>query len=65
MSPEEQANQITDVMAAAAQTAYSGPALIHSIRDVDSADTGYREENFGALARSDWQPKYAAGVLAR
>lgn len=65
VSPEGQAQQITDVLAASAATGYSGPAFIYSIRDVNSADPGNRESNFGALLTSDWQPKYAAGVLAR
>lgn len=65
VSPEEQAKQITDVLAAAAQSGSSGPAFIYSVRDVDSADTGNRESNFGALLTSDWQPKYTAGVLAK
>jgi polysaccharide biosynthesis protein PslG len=65
VSPEVQAQQITDVLAASAATGYSGPAFIYSIRDVNSADPGNRESNFGALLTSDWQPKYTAGVLAR
>jgi arabinogalactan endo-1,4-beta-galactosidase len=65
VSPEGQAQQITDVLAAAAGTGYSGPAFIYSIRDVNSGDPGNRESNFGALLTSDWQPKYTASVLAR
>lgn len=65
VSPQDQAKQITDVLAAAAATGYSGPAFIYSIRDVDSANRGDRESNFGALLTSDWQPKFTAGVLAR
>ena len=65
VSPEVQAQQILDVMAAAAATGYSGPAFIYSVRDVNSADPGNRESNYGALLTSDWQPKPAASVLAR
>jgi len=65
VSPEGQAQQITDVLAAAAATGYSGPAFIYSVRDTNSADPGNRESNFGALLTSDWQPKFTASVLAR
>jgi hypothetical protein len=65
VSPEDQAKQITDVLAAAAASGYSGPAFIYSIRDTDTSNRGDREANFGSLLTSDWQPKFAAGVLAR
>jgi hypothetical protein len=65
VSPQDQAKQITDVLAAVAATGYSGPAFIYSIRDTDTSNRGDRESNFGALLTSDWQPKFAAGVLAR
>jgi hypothetical protein len=65
VSEKEQAKQITDVLAAAAELGYSGPAFIYSVRDLDSTDTGNREANCGALLTSDWQPKYTAEVLAR
>lgn len=65
VSQDEQARQITDVLRKAAQTGFSGPAFIFSIRDVNSADRGDKEDNFGALLTSDWQPKVAARVLAR
>ncbi|MDT5325836.1 MAG: polysaccharide biosynthesis protein PslG, partial [Mycobacterium sp.] len=65
VSPEDQAKQITDVLAAAAAAGYSGPAFIYSIRDTDTSNRGDREANFGSLLTSDWQPKFAAGVLAR
>lgn len=65
VSQEEQARQITDVLWKAAQTGFSGPAFIFCIRDVNSALRGNRDDNFGALLTSDWQPKVAAGVLAR
>jgi GH35 family endo-1,4-beta-xylanase len=65
VSQQEQAKQITDVLAAAAATGYSGPAFIYSIRDTDTANRGDREANCGALLTSDWQPKFTAGVLAR
>ena len=65
VSPQEQAKQITDLLAAAAQTGYTGPAFIYSIRDSNTANRGSRESNFGALLTTDWQPKYTAGVLAR
>jgi hypothetical protein len=65
VSQKEQARQITDVLAAAAATGYSGPAFIYSIRDTNSADRSDRESNFGSLLTSDWQPKSTAAVLAR
>ncbi len=65
VSQQQQAQQITDVLAAAAQTGYSGPAFIYGIRDTNSADRGNRESNFGALLTSDWQPKFAIGAFAR
>jgi hypothetical protein len=65
VSQEEQAREITDVLAAAARTGYIGPAFIYSIRDVNTGDRGARERNYGALLTSDWQPKVTAGVLAR
>ena len=39
--------------------------FIYSIRDIDSANPDDREDNFGALLTTDWQPKYAASVLVR
>jgi hypothetical protein len=65
VSQEEQAKQITDVLAAAAGLGYSGPAFIYSIKDTNTGDRGNRERNMGALLTSDWQPKFTAGVLAR
>lgn len=65
VSQEEQARQITDVLAAVAELDYSGPAFIYSVRDNNSADQGNRESNFGALLTSDWRPKVAATALAR
>ena len=65
VSQQEQAKQITDVLAAAAATGYSGPAFIYSIRDTDSSNRGDRESNCGALLTSDWQPKFTAGLFAR
>lgn len=65
VSQEEQAKQILDVLAGVAATGWSGPAFIYSIRDLDTANPDDREDNFGALLTSDWQPKYTAGVLAR
>jgi hypothetical protein len=65
VSQEEQARQITDVLAAAAQLDYSGPAFIYSIRDEDSSLVDNREANCGTLLTSDWQPKVTASVLAR
>jgi hypothetical protein len=50
--------------AGGAATGWSGPALIYSIRDIDSANPDDREDNLGALLTMDWQPKYAASVLA-
>ncbi|MHA3023216.1 hypothetical protein ACXPWS_23505 [Mycobacterium sp. BMJ-28] len=65
VSQQEQAKQITDVLAAAAGVGWSGPAFIHAVRDLDTANRNDREANFGALLTSDWQPKFTAGVLAR
>jgi hypothetical protein len=47
------------------ETGFIGPAFIYSVRDINTADRGNRESNFGALLTSDWQPKVAASVLAR
>ena len=49
----------------AAESGFSGPAFIFSIRDVNTADPDNEQDNFGALLTSDWQPKAAAGVLAK
>ncbi|MGV0643251.1 beta-galactosidase [Mycolicibacterium sp. XJ2546] len=65
VSQQEQAQQITDVLAKAARTDYSGPVFIYSIRDIDTADVADDQDNFGALLTSDWQPKAAAEVLTR
>ena len=65
VSEQEQATQILDVLAGLAAAGWVGPAFIYSIRDVDSADRGNREDNFGALLTTDFQPKFTAGVLAR
>jgi len=61
----ELARQITDVLWKAAESGFSGPAFIFSIRDVNSAHQDDEQDNFGALLTSDWQPKLAASVLAR
>src|SRR5262249_1926393 len=65
VSQDEQARQITDVLWKAAESRFSGPAFIFSIRDGTAADPGNEQDNFGALLTSDWQPKAAAGVLAK
>jgi hypothetical protein len=65
VSQQEQAKQIVDVLGAAAALGWSGPAFIHTVRDLDTANRNDREANFGALLTSDWQPKFTAGVLAR
>lgn len=65
VSQQEQAKQIVDVLGAAAALDWSGPAFIHAVRDLDTANRTDREANFGALLTSDWKPKVAAGVLAR
>lgn len=65
VSQEEQARQILDVLAGVASAGWSGPAFIYSIRDIDTANPDNREDNFGALLTSDWQPKYTASVLAQ
>ena len=65
LDQEGQAQQILEVLAAAAQVPYIGPAFIYSIRDLDTTSRRSRENNLGALLTSDWQPKYTAGVLQR
>jgi len=65
VSQQEQAKQIVDVLAAAAALGWTGPAFIHSVRDLDTANRDDREANFGALLTTDWKPKYTAGVLVR
>ncbi|KQY09841.1 hypothetical protein ASD37_05585 [Mycobacterium sp. Root135] len=65
VSQQEQATQILDVLAGLAAAGWAGPAFIYSIRDVDTANPGNREDNFGALLTTDFQPKFTAGVLAR
>ena len=65
VSQDEQAREITDVLWKASESGFSGPAFIFSIRDIATADQGDEQNNFGALLTSDWQPKVAAGVLAR
>jgi hypothetical protein len=65
VSQDEQAKQITDVLAASAATGYSGPAFVYSIRDVNTNDRGENDANTGALLTSDWQPKATAAVLAK
>jgi len=44
---------------------WAGPAFVDGIRDLDTANRGNREANFGALLTTDFQPKYTASVLAR
>jgi hypothetical protein len=65
VSQAEQAKQITDVLAAAAATDYSGPAFIYSIRDEDTRNQASGYGNYGALLTSDWQPKATAAALAK
>jgi hypothetical protein len=65
VSQDEQAREITDVLAKAAQSGFSGPAFIFAIRDVNTADPTDDQNVCGALLTSDWQLKVAAGVLAR
>lgn len=65
VSQQEQAKQLTDVLARASRADYSGPVFIYSIRDIDTADATDDQDNFGALLTSDWQPKVAAEALAR
>ncbi|GAB2653238.1 hypothetical protein GCM10027169_17510 [Gordonia jinhuaensis] len=68
VTPEAQAVQIGQILAAAANTPYVGPAFIYSIRDIGGADAPSmlnREDHFGALLTNDWRPKPAAGLLAR
>jgi len=61
----QEAQQITDVLAVAARSGFSGPAFIYSVRDINTADRANRGANCGALLTSDWQPKVTAGLLAR
>jgi hypothetical protein len=63
VSQEEQAKQITDVLAKAAQSGFSGPAFIYSIRDENTAIRDNDYYNWGALLTSDWQPKFTSIVL--
>jgi len=65
VSQEEQAKQITDVLAKAAMSGFSGPAFIYSIRDEDTAIRDNDYYNWGALLTSDWQPKVTANVLQK
>ncbi len=65
VSQSEQAKQITDVLAAATATGYTGPAFIYSIRDTDTSNQGDQEANYGSLLTTDWQPKATAAALAR
>ncbi|WP_110315007.1 cellulase family glycosylhydrolase [Mycolicibacterium moriokaense] len=65
VSQDQQAREITDMLWKASASRFSGPVFIFSIRDIDSADQENDQNNFGALLTSDWQPKVAAGVLAR
>lgn len=65
VSQQEQAKQILDVLAGLAAAGWAGPAFIYSIRDVDTANRADREDNFGALLTTDFQPKFTAGALAR
>jgi hypothetical protein len=65
VSQAEQTKQITDVLAAAAASEYSGPTFIYSIRDEDTRNQASANANYGALLTSDWHPKAAAAVLAK
>ncbi|WP_076477397.1 cellulase family glycosylhydrolase [Williamsia sterculiae] len=67
VSPQQQATQIVDVLAAAARTPYVGPAYVYSIRDLANDPTAQvnRELQFGALLTFDFRPKPGAGLLAR
>ncbi|MEO9326902.1 glycosyl hydrolase [Gordonia aurantiaca] len=62
VSQQEQAKQITDVMSFAKSSGFVGPVLIYTIRD-SGTDPNDREQNFGAIYKHDWTPKYTAGVL--
>jgi hypothetical protein len=65
VSQEEQAKQITDVLARAATSGFSGPAFIYSIRDENTAIRDNDYYNWGALLTSDWQPKFTSNVLRK
>lgn len=62
VSEWEQAKQITDVMGFAVSAGFVGPTFIYSIRDTGT-NLADREQNFGAIYKHDWTPKYAASVL--
>lgn len=64
VSQQEQADQIVDVLGAAALSGYCGPAFIYSVRDWGTSANN-REDNFGALLTNDWKPKVAASVLTK
>ena len=64
VSQLQQASMITQVLAAAADLEYSGPAFIFCIRDYDSSKRDSLDDNFGALLTTDWRPKAAAAALA-
>ncbi|MGX7694760.1 hypothetical protein J8M97_18575 [Gordonia polyisoprenivorans] len=64
VTQQQQATQIVDVLRAAADSGYCGPAFIYSVRDWGTSATN-REDNFGALLTHDWKPKITASILAR
>ncbi|KNA93352.1 cellulase family glycosylhydrolase [Gordonia sp. w5E2] len=64
VTQQEQATQIVDVLRAAGQSGYCGPAFLYSVRDQGTSSNN-REDNFGALLTNDWQPKITATVLAK
>lgn len=63
VSQQDQAKQITQVLAAAAASGYCGPAFIYSIRDIDTGQRDDPQDNFGALLTTDWKPKVIAHQL--
>jgi hypothetical protein len=63
VSEADQAAQIVEVLQAAAETSFSGPAFIFTIRDAPGRE-GQPDYTFGALLTSDWRPKEAAAKLA-
>ncbi|MGU3292091.1 hypothetical protein [Williamsia sp. M5A3_1d] len=58
-TPEQQRDQIRDLLAFIARLPYAGPAIIYSIRDFssDPRTLGDRETRFGALLTQDYKLK--------
>lgn len=63
VTDQQQLEQVTSVLAAAAATSWSGPAFIYTVHDSGTSTTD-REQNFGVL-RYDWTPKPLYTALLR